>query len=454
MKEWSNIKNVYMLGIGGIGMSALARWFKNMGFNVAGYDALQTRLTQELEKEGIDIHYQNKIGRIPSMAYQKNETLIIFTPAISDDNVEFQYFKNENYKIIKRSVALGIITQSQKSFCVAGTHGKTTTSTLLAHLLKYQGVKCSAFLGGISLNYNTNLIIGIPDAPVVIEADEYDRSFLQLNPYSSILTSVDPDHLDCYNTENALLDAFKQYLSLNQSISIIHEDVLNKLNIEKSNKVLTYGFQNSDYQCINIQLKNKKYQFDLVKNNELVIQGIKLGVPGRYNVLNATAAAALCMENGYSDLELLKKGIESFKGVERRFQVRWEDKNFTLIDDYAHHPKELEALLTTARELYENKKITIVFQPHLFSRTRDLKQEFGKSLSLADEVILLDIYPAREKPLDGITSASIAEYVVKPCKLVSKSYLLDTFNKSDFEVLIFAGAGDIDKLVNEMVKIL
>ncbi|MFQ3575420.1 MAG: UDP-N-acetylmuramate--L-alanine ligase [Cytophagales bacterium] len=450
--DFSNIKNIYMLGIGGIGMSALARWFKANGYEVAGYDMTETQLTKDLEKEGIDVHYHNKVGRIPTMAYQKEMTLVVYTPAIPEENTEYQYFKNEDYEMIKRSEALGLITEKQKALCVAGTHGKTTTSSLLAHLIKCQGVNCSAFLGGIAANYNSNILIGMPDEPVVIEADEYDRSFHRLKPWSSIITTVDADHLDIYGSEKEVFEAFEQYIALLQGKLIIHKNALDTLSLNPSEKVLTYGFEDSDYQASNIQLKGKKYYFDLLKNGELLISGLKLSLPGMHNVLNATAALAMCLENGYQDMDALKKGIETFKGVGRRFQIRWDDGEKVVIDDYAHHPTELEALLNTAQSVYAGKKVTIVFQPHLYTRTRDFKEQFGKSLSIADEVILLDIYPARELPIEGISSASIAEFVKKPCRIFSKNYFIDGLDNIEFEVLVMAGAGDIDKLIIETVK--
>lgn len=452
MNDFSNIKNVYFLGIGGIGMSALARWFKANQFEVAGYDATETQLTKDLEKEGIDIHYHNKVGRIPTMAYQKAQTLVVFTPAIPEDNVELQFFKSEAYTLMKRSEVLGFITQQQKALCVAGTHGKTTTSSLLAHLLRTHGSKCSAFMGGIAANYNSNILIGEPNEPVVIEADEYDRSFHRLNPYSSIITTVDADHLDIYGTAEDVLASFKHYISLLKGKLIIHTEAAKTLSLQKSDKLITYGEDEGEYKAVNIHLKNKKHHFDLEKNGEILIQGLKMNLPGKHNILNATAALAMCLENGYENKESLKKGIETFKGVGRRFQLRIDEADRVLIDDYAHHPTELKALLNTAKSLYADKKVTVVFQPHLYSRTRDFKEQFGESLSIADEVVLLDIYPARENPIEGISSASIAEFVTKPCKIYSKNYFIDSLENIEFEVLVMAGAGDIDKLILETVK--
>lgn len=445
MKLNGDIQNIYFLGIGGIGMSALARWFKAQGFHVGGYDKTESALTQQLVAEGLDVHYDLQVGRIPTAFYKKPETLVVVTPAVPKDNVEYKYFEGAGYTMFKRSQVLGLITESYRTVAIAGTHGKTTTTTLTAHLFKTAGIECSAFMGGISANYGTNLLIGAKDAPVIVEADEYDRSFLTLKPEVAVVTSTDADHLDIYGSADSVLESFNLFGNL-VTKSLIGN---HKTKVDTKASKFTYAYNTkTDYYADHLRIENGKFIFDFHGKNGVEIKDIALSVPGFHNVENATGAMAAALEFGLQP-DTFKEAIESFKGVKRRFEYIVETGKVIYIDDYAHHPTELEALLTSAKSLFAGKKVTIIFQPHLYSRTRDFDQAFAESLDIADEVILLDIYPARELPIAGVSSEIILSKMKnKNAQILKKEEVLGYIkNKLQTDVLLTAGAGDIDRLV-------
>ncbi|HTF81852.1 MAG TPA: UDP-N-acetylmuramate--L-alanine ligase [Cytophagales bacterium] len=445
-----DIKNIYFLGIGGIGMSALARWFKAQGFEVGGYDKTKSPLTEQLIAEGMDIHYDDQAGRIPTLFYRKAQTLVVFTPAVPKNNVEYRYFESAEYQMLKRAQVLGLITEHHRTVAIAGTHGKTTTTTLTAHIFKTADIECSAFMGGISANYGTNLLIGSKDAPVIVEADEYDRSFLTLRPEVAVVTSTDADHLDIYGSHDSVLESFNTFGNLvSKSLIAQHKTGMHA-------KHLTYALDaKADYFSDNIRISKGKFIFDFHGKGQLEIKDIALAVPGYHNVENATAAMAAALEYGLP-VDKLKQAIESFKGVKRRFEYIVDAAEIVYIDDYAHHPAELHALLTSAKSLFAGKKVTIVFQPHLYSRTRDFYKEFAMSLDLADEVLLLDIYPARELPIDGISAEIIKEHMQnKNVQILSKEGLLAHIEAHlNTDVLLTAGAGDIDRYVEQIAALL
>ncbi|MFN0050225.1 MAG: UDP-N-acetylmuramate--L-alanine ligase [Cytophagales bacterium] len=476
----SDYKNIYFLGIGGIGMSAIARWFKAQGFHVGGYDKTETSLTSQLEAEGMDIHYDNKVGRIPTAFYKKAETLVVRTPAVPKDNVELQYFEAEKYILLKRSQVLGLLTEDLMTIAVAGTHGKTTTSSMIAHILQHAGANVSAFLGGITTNYNSNLLIGKPTPKIdkmqnvppfgkhlcVVEADEFDRSFLTLFPDIAVVTSMDADHLDIYGEHDELKKSFNQFIS---QIKIKGHLIVRKgLDYQVGKDKITYVHEYSSYSnspsqqekgsgdevfsneinfsAHNIRTENATFIFDYrAKTKE--IKDIKLQIPGFHNVENATAAINACILLEVP-VELIKSGLETFKGVKRRFEYIIKQDNLVYIDDYAHHPTEIEAFLKSVKALYPNKKLTCIFQPHLYSRTRDFAEGFSKSLSLADQVLLMDIYPARELPIPGVDSAMLFKDIAAPEKtLVSKANLMEKVKELELEIIVTVGAGDIDTFV-------
>ncbi len=442
-------RNYYFLGIGGIGMSALARYYKQLGHAVGGYDATQNTLTQKLESEGMEIHYTDSVNTIPVKYMDKENTTIIFTPAIPSTMTERVFFEKAEFTMLKRAEALGEITRTKKALCVAGTHGKTTTSTILSHILTPSSVGTNAFLGGISKNYNTNLLINPNSNLVVVEADEYDRSFHQLSPSMAIITATDNDHLDIYEERKNLLDSFQHFTSLIQENGIL----LIKKGIElvpsTKESVTTYTYsatEQADYYASNIQIDNEHITFDYVTPS-FTLEKVSLGVPILINVENAVAAMTIAHLNGVTQEEL-KHALASFKGIERRFDFQLQTEKITYIDDYAHHPEELNASIDSIRKLYPNKTVCGVFQPHLYTRTRDFAAEFAASLSLLDSVILLDIYPAREKPIKGVSSNMILKKIkCKNKSICSKEDLLDEIKKYNFDVLITLGAGDIDKMV-------
>lgn len=450
-------QNYYFIGIGGIGMSALARFFKAKGFDVAGYDRTRSELTIQLEKEEINIHYDDDTALIPTSFKQPDNTLIVYTPAVPTNHSEFLFFERHGFKLLKRAQILGEITRLQKGICIAGTHGKTTTSTMTAHLLKESHVDCNAFLGGISKNYTSNLLLSQYSDYVVIEADEYDRSFHQLTPYMAVVTAADPDHLDIYGTPDAFRESFEHFTSLvrENGYLIIRKGIEIHPRLQSNVTCYTYGVEeDADFKACNIRINNGEIVFDFHTPSE-AIHNIKLGVPVPVNIENGTAAMALAWLAGAS-AEELKTGMASFKGIHRRFEIRYKSEKCVFIDDYAHHPTELKTSITSIRRVYEGRKICGIFQPHLYTRTRDFAEGFAEALSLLDEVILLDIYPAREKPIQGVSSQIIFDKIsIAKKTLCTKEDLLGILDKkSEFDVIATFGAGDIDRLLPEIEQLL
>ena len=444
-------KNIYFLGIGGIGMSALARYFKAKGFSVAGYDRTPSALTKALEQEGILIHYEDDVNLIPTNYRKPDETVVVFTPAVPATMSEMVWFKEHQFVVQKRSQILGEITRMQKGLCVSGTHGKTTTSTMLSHLLHQSSVDCNAFLGGISKNYQTNLLLSDKSDLVVIEADEFDHSFLTLSPYMAVVTAVDADHLDIYGTVEAYRKGFEEFTSLIRpdGVLLIKEGLPIHPQLQKGVKRYTYSVDKGDFHATNIRIGNGEIFFDFVTPSE-VIKDIQLGVPVYVNIENGVAAMAIAWLNGVSADEL-RAGMLSYSGVKRRFDFHIKSDKIVLLDDYAHHPNELRSSIESVRRLYEGRKLTVVFQPHLYTRTRDLADDFASALSLADELILLDIYPAREKPIPGVTSQMLLDKVsVSNKRLFSKDELVASADYHDYDVLLMVGAGDLDLLIPEI----
>jgi UDP-N-acetylmuramate--alanine ligase len=447
--------NIYFIGIGGIGMSNLARYFLSKNKKVGGYDRTETLLTETLSKEGALVHYEDSITQIPDHFKDKNDTLIVFTPAVPASHSELNWFKDNGFKVIKRAQLLGEITRSSKAICIAGTHGKTTVSSMTAHLFRQSHVDCNAFLGGILKNYDTNLLLSGKSNVTVAEADEYDRSFHWLTPEIAIITSADPDHLDIYGDEQSYRESFEKFTSLIKPGGhlILKKGVAVTPNVNDRVKVWTYSENEGDFHAENIRSGNGETVFDLVSPIEN-IQDISLGVPVRINIENGIAAIAAAQLSGVT-AEEIRRAMSSFEGVRRRFDYRIKSNQIVYIDDYAHHPNELKAAIESIKSLYPNKKVTAVFQPHLYSRTRDFANEFASSLSLLEDVILLDIYPARELPLEGVTSQIIFEKITTAEKLLcSKNELPELIKNKPMEVFVTFGAGDIDRLVPEIEKIL
>jgi UDP-N-acetylmuramate--alanine ligase len=449
------IKNVYFIGIGGIGMSALARYFNSIHKNIAGYDRSETKLTRELSSEGMNIHYSDNTELIPLPFREKENTLVIITPAIPSGHAELNFFRSQGFERKKRAEVLGIISQSKKVIGVAGTHGKTTTSTMVSHLLKNSKYDCSAFLGGISLNYNTNLLLSSHSNYVVVEADEFDRSFLHLHPQAAIITAMDADHLDIYGTYDEYKKAFADFIAQIKPGGFV---ILKKgldITVPASIKCFTYSLlEVSDYYAKNIIAKDGFYTFDLITPCG-TIHNIKLGFPGLLNVENAIAAMAMALALGINETEL-RAAMESFLGVKRRFEYYIKTDKLVLIDDYGHHPEELRYTIESVKQLYPGKKVTGIFQPHLYSRTNDFADDFAKSLSLLDDLILLDIYPAREKPIPGVTSGMLLNKVTIPDKtLCTKDQLANLISERPIpEILLMMGAGDIDQYIETVKKVL
>ncbi|WP_165025512.1 UDP-N-acetylmuramate--L-alanine ligase [Dysgonomonas sp. ZJ279] len=444
----NNIQSIYFLGIGGIGMSNLARYFLSKGKKVAGYDRTETHLTKELVKEGAEIHYTDDVNFIPDYCKESSTTLIVYTPAIPADSKEMEYFVKNNFSIQKRAQVLGIITKASKALCCAGTHGKTTTSSMLAHILKQSHLDCNAFLGGILKNYNSNLMLSDKSEFTVIEADEYDRSFHWLHPYMALITSVDPDHLDIYGTEEEYLKSFEKFTSLilPGGALVVKHNIKLSPKTGKDVRVYTYSMDRGDFHAKNIKIENGEIHFDFITPKE-TIRNIELGVPIKINIENAIGSMAIAYLNGATADEL-RHAMATFQGAKRRFDFLLKTDKIVMIDDYAHHPQELAASITSVKELYPDKKLTGIFQPHLYSRTKDFAPEFAQSLSLLDELILLDIYPAREKPIEGVTSQIIFDKVTCPKILCKKEELLSLLEKkNDIEILLTVGAGDIDQLL-------
>lgn len=434
--------HIYLIGIGGIGMSALARYFKQSNRQVWGYDRQRSTLCEALEGEGMKLHYEDDITQIPKKIKPEN-SLIIYTPAIPEDHQELNYFREQGYKLLKRAQVLGLIAQNHRCLAIAGTHGKTTTSTMLAHLFRNANQPVSAFLGGISTNYQSNFW-GHDDTDLLIaEADEYDRSFLNLKPTAAAITSTDADHLDIYGEANQLKDTFAEFASSVSDFLLLNENA----GLDGGYK---YGFENQNsYYADNLRVENHQYHFDLVYPQGR-IKDIAMLLPGRHNVENAIAACALALRYGLSE-EAVKEGLENFKGVKRRFEYHIQKPDLIYIDDYAHHPQEISALYQSVRELYPQRKITVIFQPHLYSRTRDFMDEFAASLSPFDEVILLELYPARERPIAGINSSALLAKIDNTKKsLLGRQEILTRFSTEKPQLILSIGAGDIDQLVNPL----
>ena len=456
--EIDAIKSVYFIGAGGIGMSALVRYFLSLGKEVAGYDRTPSALTERLNAEGAVIHYDDDCSLIPDSCKDKEHTLVVYTPAVPDNHSELTYFRDHGFDIQKRAQVLGTITRSRRGLCVAGTHGKTTTSSMAAHLIYNSHVGATAFLGGISQNYGTNLLLTDKSDYVVIEADEFDRSFHQLRPYMSVITSTDPDHLDIYGTPDAYWESFEHYTSLidSEGALIIHEGLEITPQLQPGVRVYTYSRERGDYHARNIRIGGGEIVFDFV-SPQGVVQDVRLGVPLSINIDNGIAAMAMAQLCGVTDEEL-RAGMDSFRGVERRFDFKLKTEGKVFLSDYAHHPAEIRQSALSIRELYAGRKVTVVFQPHLYSRTNDFYREFAESLSLFDEVILTDIYPAREEPIPGVTSALIYDNLEAHVKkqMIEKAELLAVVEdrKSDIEVLVSLGAGDIENYAPQITEIL
>jgi len=448
--KFSDYDSIYFLGIGGIGMSALARWFRHKGLRVAGYDKTPTPLTHELIEEGMELHFDDKVEFIPGYI-TKEKTLVVFTPAIPKDHAEYLYLKDEGFTILKRSEVLGLISRDYKTIAVAGTHGKTTTSSMVAHILKEAGMDMVALLGGITTNYTSNLVMHgevNKNTIVVAEADEFDRSFLRLFPDVAIVTSADPDHLDIYGDHASMLVSFKDFIKqINKGGTlVIHKSIelLGEVNKDITKKV--YSIDQGQFFASSLTTTGGFFTFNL-HGEDMKIENIQLGVPGFHNVENAIAASIVAKQVGVRDV-VIKKALASFKGVKRRFEYVFKSKERIFIDDYAHHPIEIEAFLRSLKALYPGKKITVIFQPHLYTRTRDFAEGFAKSLSLADTLVMMDIYPARELPIPGVTADMIFKDVTSPVKIrSSKKDLMSTLESLDTEVIATVGAGDIDTFV-------
>ena len=452
----NNIESVYFIGAGGIGMSALVRYFLSKGKKVAGYDRTPSELTEKLIEEGANIHYDDNVELIPSDFCNPQTTLVVYTPAIPDTHSELSYFRKNGYSIQKRAQVLGMLTQTEKGLCVAGTHGKTTTSTMTAHLLHQSTIGCNAFLGGISKNYNTNLLLSADSEYVVIEADEFDRSFHWLSPFASVITATDADHLDIYGTEEAYLESFSHYTSLIRpgGALIVRKGITLNPRLQDGVTLYNYSKDEGDFHAENIRIGNGEIFFDYISplGN---IDNIQLGVPIAINIENGIAAMALAQLSGVSNEEI-KKAMATFRGVDRRFDFKIKNEKVVFLSDYAHHPEEIKQSILSMRALYTDKKLTAVFQPHLYTRTRDFYQEFADSLSLLDEVILTEIYPAREEPIPGVSSELIYNHLrpdMEKC-ICKKENLIETLSKKDIEVLITLGAGDIDNYVPQICELL
>ena len=452
----NTLKSVYFIGAGGIGMSALVRYFLSKGKKVGGYDRTPSELTEKLIEEGADIHYEEAVALIGDDFKNPQETLIVYTPAIPSQHAELEFFRTNGFTILKRAQVLGMLTRSCKGLCAAGTHGKTTTSSMTAHLLYQSQVGCDAFLGGISKNYGTNLLLSNNSEYVVIEADEFDRSFHWLTPYATIITATDADHLDIYGTEEAYLESFNHYTSLIQSggALIMRKDITLQPRLQEGVTLYTYSRDEGDFHAENIRIGGGEIVFDYVSplGN---ISNIQLGVPVAINIENGVAAMALAQLSGVSNEEI-RTGMASFRGVDRRFDFKIKTDKIAYLSDYAHHPEEIKQSILSMRALYGDKKLTGIFQPHLYTRTRDFYQEFADSLSLLDEVILTDIYPARELPIEGVSSQMIYDNLRPGIDktLCKKEEVIDILKEKEIEVLMTLGAGDIENYAPQICEIL
>ena len=452
----NTLKSVYFIGAGGIGMSALVRYFLSKGKKVGGYDRTPSELTMKLIEEGADIHYEEAPEKIPAEFKDPESTLVVYTAAMPEDHILLQYFRKHGFTIYKRAQVLGMLTRSSKGLCAAGTHGKTTTSTMTAHLLHQSQVGCDAFLGGISKNYGTNLLLSDDSAYVVSEADEFDRSFHWLSPYATIITSTDADHLDIYGTEEAYLESFNHYTSLIQpgGSLVIREGIRLQPRLQEGVRLYNYSSESGDFHAENIRIGGGEIVFDYVSplGN---ISDVQLGVPVAINIENGIAAMALAQLSGVSNEEI-KTGMASFRGVDRRFDFKIKTDKVVYLSDYAHHPEEIKQSILSMRALYGDKKLTGIFQPHLYTRTRDFYLEFAESLSLLDEVILTDIYPARELPIEGVSSQLIYDNLRPDIDkiLCTKEEVIDILKKKEIEVLMTLGAGDIENYAPQICEIL
>lgn len=457
MKNLQNIRNVYFLGIGGIGMSALARYFKFTGRNVAGYDRTPTALTNAMQAEGIDVHFEDDIRKIPSN-WDPASTLAVFTPALPEDHKELSWFREKPIGLLKRAKVLGLVCNERSGIAVSGTHGKTTVSTMVANILNKTYTGCGAFLGGISKNFGTNLLLPKVESPwIVVEADEFDRSFLHLTPQLALVTSIDADHLDIYGQKDKIVESFEKFISQIQPGGklVIKKGV--ELNTSKTSAaVYTYSLKDdSDFRTENLKLNSEGgfYQFD-IKTPGGIIADCKMNYPGLLNVENAVGAASLAFLAGATPNEI-KSGLEDYQGVIRRFDVRFKNEKYIYIDDYAHHPEELKAIISSVKELYKGRKLTGIFQPHLYSRTRDFSAEFAASLDLLDTAILIPLYPAREEPIRGISSAIIFNQMkIQDKHLVTKPEMLEILKNDNCDIVLTMGAGDIDGLAGDIIEIL
>ena len=454
--ELKDIKAVYFIGAGGIGMSAIARYFIHRGQVVAGYDKTPSDLTHQLEKEGMLIHYEEDIDEIPHACKNPKSTLVVYTPAIPATHKELEFFREGGFEIQKRAQVLGTLTRSHKGLCFAGTHGKTTTSTMCAYIMHQSHMDCNAFLGGISKNYGTNYILSDSSDYVVIEADEFDRSFHWLRPWMSVITSTDPDHLDIYGTKEAYLESFRHYTELIQpgGALIIHRDLEMKQHVQEGVKVYDYSREAGDFHAENIVIDNGEISFDFVSPIENV-KNIKLGQPVPINIENAVAAMAMAQLNGCT-AEELRYGMRTYAGVDRRFDFKIKNDKHVFLSDYGHHPKEVLQSARSLKELFKGRKITVIFQPHLYTRTRDFYHEFADALSNFDEVVLTEIYPAREEPIEGVTSKLIFDNLKPGVEktIIRKDDVLDYVKSRDFDVLVVLGAGNLDNYVPQIAKII
>ena len=456
MQNLDNIRSVYFVGAGGIGMSALLRYFLGKGYNVGGYDKTPSELTERLIEEGAKIHYEENVELIQNCFKDKDSTLVVYTPAIPSEHKELVYFRENGFEIEKRAQVLGFLTNKHKGLCVAGTHGKTTTSTMVAHILHQSHVDCNAFLGGISKNYGTNYILSDTSDYVVIEADEFDRSFHWLRPWATVITATDPDHLDIYGTKEAYLESFRKYTTLIQAggALIIHKDLEMKADVQEGVTVYEYSRTEGDFHAENIRIGNGEIFFDFVSPKG-VVKDVQLGVPVSINIENGVAAMAMAQLAGCTAQEL-RYGMKTYGGVDRRFDFKIKTDRLVFLSDYAHHPKEILESARSLRELYSDRHITAIFQPHLYTRTRDFYEEFAQALSLLDEVILTEIYPARELPIEGVTSQLIYDRLRPGIEkqLVCKDDVLSLVKQRDFDVLVVLGAGDLDAQVPQITKLL
>lgn len=454
--ELKDIKAVYFIGAGGIGMSAIARYFMKRGLVVAGYDKTPSNLTHQLEKEGMVIHYEEDIAEIPHACKNPETTLVVYTPAVPSQHKELVFFQGNGFEVEKRAQVLGRLTQAHRGLCFAGTHGKTTTSTMCAHIMHQSHLDCNAFLGGISKNYGTNYILSDTSDFVVIEADEFDRSFHWLRPWMSVITSTDADHLDIYGTEEAYLESFRHYTELIQpgGALVLHTNLAMREHVQEGVKVYNYSRDKGDFHAENIVIQNGEITFDFVSPVETV-RGISLGQPIPINIENSVAAMAIAQLNGCT-AEELRYGMRTYSGVDRRFDFKIKNDKHVLLSDYGHHPKEVLQSAKSLKELFPNRKITAIFQPHLYTRTRDFYQDFAHALSNFDEVVLTEIYPAREAPIEGVTSKLIYDNLAAGVEkhLIEKKDVLEFVKQHDTDVLVILGAGNLDNDVPQIAQII